>query len=408
MSERLRRTRYARYWRYARYTVETVLVNALIFSMLYQLIVYLANRRFWRRPLPAPPDQTPSISVVVPLRGKSLDTLALLHLIAVTGPTDDYEGIMVIEDEDDPAYPVAAEIAEAYPRRMRIVISGPAGQHVGKIHNVNAGIQAARGELIALIDASTQMHAELWHAALAVMDDPGVGAAFAPPIVIEPETRGRATFPAGGEMLTALHTNHARTAELPLVAITHRLYTLVNGFIVLRRSALDEAGGLLHLLDEASEEVALARVITEAGYRIAAIPVPARVVAEPISVNDATTRLQRKLITLRATDPPRFAALLFANPLTVGWLLGFITEREGRWWGRQTWWVFIWLRLAVAYELDRIRFGRAFAWTAYAQLFMLDTFITPMLWARALVQRTFVWRGRTYRIMQGGKAHRVE
>ncbi|MBN1563886.1 MAG: hypothetical protein JXA10_08605, partial [Anaerolineae bacterium] len=188
----------------------------------------------------------------------------------------------------------------------------------------------------------------------------------------------------------------------------NRLNTVASGFIVLRRSALEAAGGMLHLLDEASEEVALARVITEAGYRVAAIPVPAYVVMAPTTVNDATAHIQRKLITLRATDPARFARLLFANPLSVGSLLGFITEREGRWWGRRTWWFFVWLRLAVAWELDRIRFGRAFVWPAYAQLFMLDTFVTPVLWARVLVQHTFTWRGRWYRITPGGKARRVE
>ncbi|MBN1562489.1 MAG: hypothetical protein JXA10_01525, partial [Anaerolineae bacterium] len=137
--------------RYTRYTIETLLVNALIVSMLYQLIVYLANRRFWRQTLPAPPDHAPAISVVVPLRGKSLDTLALLHLIAVTGPTDDYEVLLVIEDESDPAYPVAAEIVGAYPQTVRIVLSGPAGSHVGKLHNLSAGAGVARGDLIALV-----------------------------------------------------------------------------------------------------------------------------------------------------------------------------------------------------------------------------------------------------------------
>jgi hypothetical protein len=64
--------------------------------------------------------------------------------------------------------------------------------------------------------------------------------------------------------------------------------------------------------------------------------------------------------------------------------------------------------MAIAYELDRIRFGRGFTWIAYAQLFMLDTFIAPALWARALAQRTFLWHGRTYRIAQGGKVTPVE
>jgi hypothetical protein len=121
-----------------------------------------------------------------------------------------------------------------------------------------------------------------------------------------------------------------------------------------------------------------------------------------------TDDLLRKLITTRAYHLPAFLAWPFTNPLTVGFALGFITEHEDRWWGRRTWWFFIWLRLAIAYELDRIRFGRGFTWIAYAQLFMLDTFIAPALWARALFQRTFVWRGRTYRIAQGGKTTPVD
>jgi hypothetical protein len=64
--------------------------------------------------------------------------------------------------------------------------------------------------------------------------------------------------------------------------------------------------------------------------------------------------------------------------------------------------------MAIAYELDRVRFGRGFTWIAYAQLFMLDTFIAPALWARALFQRTFTWHGRTYRIAQGGKVSLAE
>jgi hypothetical protein len=132
------------------------------------------------------------------------------------------------------------------------------------------------------------------------------------------------------------------------------------------------------------------------------------VVPEPETFNEATNHVRRLLVISRAYQPGQFLAWLFTNPLTVGFLLGWITEREGRWWGRQTWWGFAAMRLALAYQLDRIRFGRAYHWSAYAQLFMLDTFISPALWAQALFQRTILWRGRTYRIYQGGKAVPVE
>lgn len=386
-----------------RYTVETLLVNALILSSLYQLLVYLANRRFWRQDPPPPAESAPSISVIVPLRGKSLDTLALLHVLVITRPTDDFDVILALEDDADPAYPLAEEIAASYPGIARIVLSGPAGAHVAKMHNLNAGYQQARGALIAFVDANLQPSAELWNATLAVMADPAVGAAFAPPLLVEPEhLEGR--VPTGGEMLTALHINHARTAGLPFAALSHRVKAMASGFMIFRREALADAGGLLHLLNDAADGVSLGRAVREIGYRVEAIPVPARFVPEPETFDEATSHVQRKLIISRATNLPDFLAWPITNPLTVGFLLGFITEREGRWWGRRTWWFFVWLRLAIAYELDRIRFGRAFTWIAYAQLLMLDTFIAPVLWARALVQSVVTWRGREYHVAQGGRA----
>jgi cellulose synthase/poly-beta-1,6-N-acetylglucosamine synthase-like glycosyltransferase len=394
--------------RYLRYTIETILVNALVFSTLYQLLVYLANRRFWRQSPPPPVETVPSISVVVPLHGKSPDTLAQLHLLAITRPTDHYEVIPVLESEQDPAYPAAQAVARSYPQVIRVVTSGPAGSHAVGMHALNAGYQAAHGDLVAFVEAHVQVSAELWSAALAVLADPGIGAAYALPLASEPEHRGSSRFPTGGEMLTALYINHAQTAELPFAALGNRVQELSGGFMIVRRQVLQDMGGLLHLLDQAAEDISLGRAVREIGYRLAAIPVPARVMLEPETFNEATHHLQRVLMIRRACRPAAYLAQPFTNPLTVGFLLGFITEREGRRWGRRTWWIFVWLRMAIAYELDRVRFGRGFTWIAYAQLFMLDTFIAPALWARALIQRTFTWHGRTYRIAQGGKVSPLE
>ncbi len=266
----------------------------------------------------------------------------------------------------------------------------------------------ATGDLVAFVDADIEVSAELWNAVLATMADPTIGAAFAPPLVREPERRIETPVPTGGEMLVALHINHGRTAGLPFAALSHRIEALFGGFMVFRRSVLKEAGGLLHLLDEAADDIALGRLVRENGYRVAIIPVPAIVVPERESFNEGTEHLHRSLTISRAYLPLSFLAWPFTNPLTVGFVLGWITEREGRWWGRRTWWGFAAFRLALAYELDRVRFGHGFTWTAYAHLFMLDTFIAPALWLRALVSPTFTWRGRLYAIRQGGKSEPVE
>lgn len=384
--------------------IETLLVNALIASSLYQLVVYLANRRFWNQPPPPPADASPSVSMIVSLRGKSLDTLALLYVMILTAPTDDFELLLVLESDQDPAYPVAQRVVESNPTKARIIISGPANDRVVRIHNLNAGYEAARGDLVALVDATVHLNAEVWHAALTAFTDPSVGAVFAPPLVAEPEQHYAEPGTTGGEMLSALFVNHAQTALLPFAALRHRINAPLSGFIAIRRAALDEAGGLLHLLDRAADDAALGHLLRENGYRVVAIPVPATVVPEPETFNAATQHILRRLVLSRVTHLRDYLTWPFTNPLTVGFALSFITEREGQWWGRRTWWFFVWLRLAIAYELDRLRFGRGFHWTAYAQLFMLDTFIAPPLWARALVERIITWQGRTYRVNSQGQA----
>ena len=118
------------------------------------------------QPPPAPAEGVPSISVVVPLHEKTLDTLALLHVMAINGPTDEYELIMVLEDAGAPAFPAAVAIAESYPAIARVVSSGPPGAHASPMHDLNAGYEAARGDLIAFVDPNLHMKAELWNAAL--------------------------------------------------------------------------------------------------------------------------------------------------------------------------------------------------------------------------------------------------
>lgn len=386
-----------------RLAVHTLLVNALVLSSLYHALIYLANRRFWRQPPPPPPEDVPAVSAIVPLHERTLDTLAVLYRLATQRPNDRYEVILALESEDAPAYAVAREAADTYPDVIRIVLAGPPGDRAPVIHLLHAGTEAAQGALVAFVVPDVHVTAELWNAALAALADPALGAAFAPPLAAEPEHRESAAVPTGGETLVALYVNHARTAALPLAALTGRVRGMANGFMLVRRSALDAAGGLRPLLDQADPAAALGRHLRGAGIGIGVIPVPAMRSLERQTSRASMEHLAQDLAVARAYNPAVFGAWPLTNPLTVGFLLGWITEAQGRWWGRRTWWAFAAFRLLVAYGLDRQRFGRAFTLAAYGQLFMLDTFISPALWLRALVRRRVALHGRAYRLRQGGQ-----
>ncbi len=70
---------------------------------------------------------------------------------------------------------------------------------------------------------------------------------------------------------------------------------------------------MLHLLDEAQTDQPGARAARD-GWRIAAVPVPALIVPEQESFNEAVSRLRRHLIISRAYSRPTFIAWPFTNP----------------------------------------------------------------------------------------------
>lgn len=385
-----------------------LLAYALWVTVVYQLLVYLANRHFWRQ-RPAPPaTSAPSISVIIALRGVTPEIDALLETVARTTPPGPYEVILVLRDEDDPATPAARHCASAHPHSVRLIFSGDPGQRIDRAHQLHLGLLAAHGELIAFVEQDTEISADLWNATLHALRNPEIGAVYAPPLVREPDRLLRGPIPAGGEMLVTLYINHARSALLPFAALSRRVLALGHGFIVVRRSALQAVGGLAPLLNEADPGVALGHALRRAGYRLGVLTVPAMRIPAAETRIAATEHLLRRLVLSRTYGRWEFFAWPFTNPLTIGFWLDVFSERKQKWWTRRTWWVMAALRLTLAMALDMLRFGRGFTWIAYAHLFALDTVIAPVLWARALVTTVITLDGRRVRIGPRGRATPLE
>ena len=81
------------------------------------------------------PFQPPAV-VIVPFKGVEIDLIAAVRSLCEQDYPE-YELILVVESQEDPAYPVLVEQIALYPdRKARVVVAGQAGPNEGqKVHN---------------------------------------------------------------------------------------------------------------------------------------------------------------------------------------------------------------------------------------------------------------------------------
>lgn len=225
-------------------------------------------------------------------------------------------------------------------------------------------------------------------ALLAPLSDPRVGAAWAPPIEA-------GTIATDGDAL-AHAVLGASLHAFPLLAGIDR-GGMVGKLFAVRARALDEAGGFEGLRDRLGEDVALARALRRAGFRIAVAPTPAPAKASGRSARDVVARLARWARVVRSERPwllPSYPLLFAPLPLAMITLLSAVIARDPVVACASA--LVAASRLAVAHRrgggvvatmLDAVR----------GDVALLEGF------ALALVRPSFEWRGRTLRIDARGR-----
>ena len=96
----------------------------------------------------------PEVSVVLPTYNRAGEVVsAILSALNQTAPPDSYELIIVNNNSTDETPDVVAELSRAHPGRIRALLESRQGVAYAR----NAGIQAARGDIIAFFDDDVRL-----------------------------------------------------------------------------------------------------------------------------------------------------------------------------------------------------------------------------------------------------------
>ncbi|MBJ7471702.1 MAG: glycosyltransferase [Solirubrobacteraceae bacterium] len=218
----------------------------------------LARGKQRRPPLaaPGPAAPLPQISVVVPARDEEL------RIAGVLAPLVGAPGVAEVIVVDDRSSDATADVARAHGARVVEGAELPFGW-IGKTWALQQGLVAARGEVVVFLDADVQPDPSLPAAVTVLMQESGADLVSAQLRFICPDPAQRILHPA------LLATLIYRLGPLDTVARVPAALAAINGqCFAARREPLQRAGGFGVISAIPTDDVALARALTAAGWRV--------------------------------------------------------------------------------------------------------------------------------------------
>ncbi len=257
----------------------------------------------------------PALSVVIPTyNGRRLLETCLASVWRHRPPGVPIE---VVVSDDASTDGTADWLASAYPR-IRVVRRDRNG---GFVAAANAGIAAARGEVVQLLNNDTEVTPGWVESGLAPFADPSVGSVA--PLVLVRSDPSRVDSAGDGYALVGwpFKRGHGEPASRWEGRPADRVFGASGSSAFYRASALATVGGFDPAFGSYYEDIDLAFRLRWAGYSCVFAP-DCRILHEvSASYDHARPELQRRM--------SRNAELLFWSDLPLGWMLASLLPHLG-------------------------------------------------------------------------------
>jgi glycosyltransferase involved in cell wall biosynthesis len=222
----------------------------------------LAGRRLrsLHRVPPLPPEETPSVSVVIAARNEARAIEpALRSVLALEGR--EVEVVVVDDRSEDGTGEILERMAAGEPRLRVVRVDALPSGWLGKNHALRVGAEAARGELLLFTDADVVMRPDTLRRAAAYLREAGLDhLAVAPRLVL----RG-AVLQAFGIVFAILFSLFARPWKARDPRSRHHVG--IGAFNLLRAEAYREIGTHRAIAMRPDDDMKLGKLVKKHGLR---------------------------------------------------------------------------------------------------------------------------------------------
>lgn len=364
-------------------------------GMVYLLLALFAARGFRQEPPLPPPASWPTISVLKPVKGSDPHRLQAFRSMCLQQYAGRFELLLGMAEPDDAQ--LLADIARLEAEFPHIPVRAiPCPERLGlngKVSTLAQMVPHALGDVLVINDADIFAEPGYLSAVATALAQPGVGFATAPyrgQTLPQPNVWARLeALGLAGDLLPGVFT--ARVLD-------RGVRFGLGSTLALRRSTLEQIGGLQVLLDRVADDYELGERVSQAGYRVLMLAEPVQTSVPNYSAHSFWQHQIRWWRTVRDARPWSFFAMVTSyalpwallNVVACGFALPSLTLLS----------LALLLRVAVVLSVGVgiLRDGQVLRdlW-----LLPLRDFTSLLLWAWSYAGDTVVWRGEHFRLRRG-------
>ncbi len=340
------------------------------------------------------PRAWPGISVLKPLAGVDDGLEANLRTF-FEQKYPEFEILLAVRSEEDPALAVAERLRAEYPAvASRLIVTGDPPYANAKVFSLERMLAAARHDLIVMADSDVRVEPEMLAAISGEFADDGVGLVTCP----YRAAPGRSFW----SMLEAIGLNTEFIGGVLTAWMLEGMKFALGPTIAARREMLAGIGGFDAVKDYLAEDFVMGKLAAERGYRVV---LSSYVIEHRIGAQGFAANWKHRLRWHRSTRRSRpwgYVGQIFTNPLPLAALL---------WAARPEWWP-----LALAAALFRAAAAWATAgWVLRDRLTARRWWLVPvqdaasfLAWIAGFFGNTILWRGRRYYLRADGRFELVK
>ncbi len=351
----------------------------------------LIRLRAFSRRAPARSRARPAVTILKPVHGLEPGLEDNLRTFC-TQDYPQYQVVLGVLDPTDVALPVLQRLAATCGEHVNLVAGDGIVRHRNpKIATLAPMLPHARHDILIVADSDMRVGPDYLEAMAAAFDDPDVGAATC-------IYRGE---PADGGLASTLGamqiTEQFASSVLVATAIEPMTYCF-GGTMAVRRSVLDEIGGLDALGAQIADDAALGRLAAEHGHRVALAKYVAATVVDEPDLRALIAHEVRWCRTIRAVRPRSYAGFLLTYPVPLA--IAFLALARKRRFGAGIFALAIAVRIAMHVAAHRVL---AAPRRPPLALIPLRDLLGLTIFALGAFGNDVRWRGRNLRIDPDGE-----
>ena len=379
----------------ARHVLEWIFLVPAVGGSVYAVLCLLAvvRLRFPKsRARRKAPSDWPPVSVLKPVHGLEKNQEENLRSTCLQDYSE-FQVVFSVQQQDDPAIPLLLAIQKEFgPERVTVAIEDCRAGTNGKINNMIGGLRHARYDVLVISDSDVLLRPDYLQTIVAPLADPAVGCAC----TLYKAAKADTWF----EKMELLTLNADFMANVLFAHYSGASKFCLGASAALRRSTLEEIGGLEALSDYLVEDYEMGRRIWMTGKKIAVIPYFVETVVDLKNPSqwwnhqvywDQNTRAARPLAFLST-------ALVRSVPFAVLYAAARLGDAVGLW------------IMGAAFALRYLSAAAVLSWglrdreglRSLALLFFRDL-ASLATWLLAFIKRTTVWRGNSFVLTRDGR-----